>query len=77
MNIDFTKPMPVPTLAKLAGVEPAVLHGPTKRAELGLVEAPRPKRGGRMAWVTGETAAIFIEESTALSAALLQLPVRK
>ncbi len=77
MNIDFTKAMPVPTVAKLAGVESWVLHTETKRAAYGLVEAPPPPRGGRMAWVTGPSAAIFIDQANALSAALLQLPVRK
>lgn len=77
MNIDFTKPVPVMTLAKVSGVDSVVLHGRARRAEFGLVDVPPPRRGGRYAWVSGESAARFLVESKALSASLLQLPVRK
>lgn len=70
MNVDFTKPMAVTTLAKLAKIDPVNLHGRAKRAACGLVDEPPPRRGGRFAWVTGPSAATFLAESLALSAAL-------
>ena len=77
MTIDFTQPVPVMTLAKVSGLDSVVLHGRARRAEFGLVDVPAPRRGGRYSWVSGESAARFLVESKALSASLLQLPVRK
>lgn len=77
MNIDFSKPVPVPTLAKLVGIDPVLLHGKARRAGHGLIDVKAPRRGGRYSWVTGESAAIFLAESKALQGALLQRPLAK
>lgn len=68
--IDFTKPVPVPRLADAAGIHPARLQSLERRKRFGLVEAPTPLMGGRFAWVTGDSAASFIEAVQAMKLAL-------
>ncbi|MES2992646.1 MAG: hypothetical protein V4844_14585 [Pseudomonadota bacterium] len=61
IEIDFSMPVPVPTLARAAGIDPARLQGRARRLSAGLVDAPQPPPlGGRFAWVTGPSAQTFL-----------------
>ena len=68
--VDFTKPIPVPTVAFLAGVEPVLLHGLQTRVDAGLVDVKAPPSKGRFQWVAGPSAAKYIAEERYLQAVL-------
>ena len=75
--IDFSKPVPVSVLADAAGIDPARIHGRARRDRFGLVDVAPPRLGGRMSWVTGESAKAFFESVTALNLALYVAPASK
>lgn len=70
VTIDFTKPVAVSVLADAAGIDPARIHGRARRDRFGLVEVPPPPLGGRLAWVTGDSAKVFFEAVAELKLAL-------
>lgn len=75
--IDFSKPVPVSVLADAAGIDPARIHGRARRDRFGLVDVAPPRLGGRMSWVTGESAKAFFESVAALNLALHPAPASK
>ena len=75
--IDFSKPVAVSVLADAAGIDPARIHGRTRRDRVGLVGVAPPRMGGRMSWVTGDSAKAFFESVAALHLALHPAPASK
>lgn len=70
ITIDFTKPVPVLVLAEAADIDPACIHGRTRRKDFGLVDVASPALCGRTRWVTGESGKAYFLAAVARKQAL-------